>query len=121
MSKPLAIRSFAFLLAGLLAIPLSIAACADDEDDGEKPCNTGADCASGVCYGLGCGANEGKCRSAKGYNCTGHILSVCSCKGETVPYDCDQRFSSTGPCPGTPGTGPVGGEVPPAPVINDSP
>jgi len=55
------------------------------------PCETGADCDSGLCEGQGCGPRQGVC-AARDRACTKDLVAYCGCDGRT--------FSSSGACPG---------------------
>jgi hypothetical protein len=91
------------LLVGLLAVACSRLVTADERgepsgtsasraavSDGAA-CDTAAQCASGVCEGQGCGAQEGVCVS-RNRACTRDLGSYCGCDGQT--------FQSSGSCPG---------------------
>ncbi|MFP6685626.1 MAG: hypothetical protein VB934_12975 [Polyangiaceae bacterium] len=54
-------------------------------------CSTGAHCRSGVCEGMGCGPDEGRCAAAKRM-CTRDLRAYCGCDGVT--------FHNSGSCPG---------------------
>lgn len=54
-------------------------------------CRIGADCASGICEGKGCGDNNGRC-AAQARVCTRDFASYCGCDGKT--------FNGSGSCPG---------------------
>lgn len=67
------------------------AALAVDRGAGE-PCLEGAECASGVCEGEGCGVDEpGTCAPAQ-RACTRDLRPYCGCDGQT--------FRTSGSCPG---------------------
>lgn len=59
--------------------------------DGDA-CTTDADCASGRCWGEGCGPREGRCVSAT-LGCTEDYVAMCDCAGQT--------FHGSSSCPGT--------------------
>jgi hypothetical protein len=54
-------------------------------------CSTSSQCASGICEGMGCGWNQGKCAPAQ-RSCTRDLRVFCGCDGK------DFQGSST--CPG---------------------
>ncbi len=54
-------------------------------------CRTSADCQSGMCEGLGCGDNNGRC-APRGRACTRDLRQYCGCDGKT--------FQGSGSCPG---------------------
>jgi hypothetical protein len=63
-------------------------------------CNTGADCASGVCEGEGCGAGQGVCAAEK-RACTLDLRPYCGCDGVTFDASSTcprRRFSQRGAC-----------------------
>jgi hypothetical protein len=68
--------------------------------DGEV-CFEGAECASGVCEGEGCGVNQpGRCMPAS-RTCSSREEEFCSCEGQTfrAPRDCPgQPIARRGPC-----------------------
>ena len=64
-----------------------------------KPCETGADCASGACEG-GCGDGEGRCTS-KLRRCIQTEMEFCGCDGVTFKGSSTcpgQRYQYQGPC-----------------------
>ncbi len=54
-------------------------------------CDTGTDCASGLCEGQGCGAGAGRC-VANDRTCTKDLVVYCGCDGA--------EFRASGSCPG---------------------
>jgi hypothetical protein len=58
--------------------------------DGES-CGGGAECASGICEGQGCGPNAGRC-APKDRMCTFDLATYCGCDG--------LEFQASGSCPG---------------------
>jgi hypothetical protein len=92
------------LLLGLLAIACSRLLTADErrEPSGTgashavvsegAACDTAAQCASGVCEGRGCGAQEKGVCVSQNRACTRDLRSYCGCDGQT--------FQSSGSCPG---------------------
>jgi hypothetical protein len=71
---------------------------ADPDADSEEilgaigdPCNSGRDCESGTCEGMGCGEGEGRCVAAD-RACTMDIHLYCGCDGKS--------FNASGSCPG---------------------
>lgn len=68
--------------------------------DGQA-CFTSAECASGVCEGLGCEATPGKCAPQR-RGCTRDLRTYCGCDGKTfrASGSCPgRRFASYGACP----------------------
>jgi hypothetical protein len=65
-------------------------------------CNSGKECASGVCEGEGCGEIKGVCKPQNRI-CTQDIVEYCGCDGKTFGSSgtCPrQRYASRGACPG---------------------
>lgn len=54
-------------------------------------CSTSSECASGICEGMGCGWNQGKCAPAQ-RSCTRDLRVFCGCDGKD--------FQSSSTCPG---------------------
>ncbi len=46
-------------------------------------CSKGSECKSGVCEGVGCEPDKGKCM-AKDRPCTGAKMQLCDCAGQTI-------------------------------------
>jgi hypothetical protein len=64
-------------------------------------CNSGKECASGICDGEGCGEVRGTCKS-KERICTEDLVEYCGCDGKSFRSSgsCPgARFSKRGPCP----------------------
>jgi hypothetical protein len=55
-------------------------------------CERGDECASGVCEGLGCGADHKGTCMARNRSCTRDLRSYCGCDGKV--------FQASGSCPG---------------------
>jgi hypothetical protein len=53
-------------------------------------CSVASQCASGICEGEGCGAEQGRC-AAKVAPCTRDLVTYCGCDGRT--------FQASGSCP----------------------
>jgi hypothetical protein len=83
-------------LAVLGALAFATSGC----DDAGESCDTGADCSSGICEGLGCGQGEGVC-AAEGRSCTDDNRPYCGCDGNTF-YDSGScagaRYEHEGVC-----------------------
>ena len=62
-----------------------------DRAPASSACTTGADCASGICEGQGCGDGNGVCADAL-RACTQDFVEYCGCDGQT--------FGGSGSCPG---------------------
>jgi hypothetical protein len=69
-------------------------------DDGAA-CTKGGDCKSGVCEGVGCEPDKGKCM-AKDRACTGAKMQLCDCTGKTVAAEKSScpgvTYKYPGPC-----------------------
>jgi hypothetical protein len=68
-------------------------------------CEIAADCASGVCQGMGCGPRQGVCAD-KMARCTRDLVAYCGCDGKTfrASSTCPgQRFANKGECGGSSG------------------
>lgn len=84
--------------------------CATDEHEGWRllsdappnrtagtPCSFSEECASGICFGAGCGPGEGTCVHDPNV-CPSASGMVCGCDGVTREFGCDHRYRHTGPC-----------------------
>jgi hypothetical protein len=75
--------------------PSPAVADAEPEPAGSRPdgaeCLASAECASGVCEGLGCGDDQPGACMGPGRACTRDLRPYCGCDGET--------FFSSGTCP----------------------
>jgi len=63
-------------------------------------CDTGTDCQSGVCEGMGCGSGQGVCAAADRI-CTRDLVAYCGCDGQTFTASgtCSgQRYAKRGAC-----------------------
>jgi hypothetical protein len=77
-------------------------------------CTAGADCASGICEGEGCGAGQGKCAAAK-RACTYDLQTYCGCDGNTFDASgtCpERRYSHRGACQAAGSGSASGGPLP---------
>lgn len=71
-------------------------------------CLSGADCASGICEGLGCGEESPGVCMPQMRPCTRDLRPYCGCDGETfrTSGSCPgKRYASKDACPGDPGLG----------------
>jgi hypothetical protein len=63
-------------------------------------CSVASQCASGICEGEGCGAEQGRC-AAKVAPCTRDLVTYCGCDGRTFQASgscARQRYARRGAC-----------------------
>jgi len=70
--------------------PVEAAPAGNGRADGTA-CSTSSQCASGICEGMGCGWDQGKCAPAQ-RSCTRDLRIFCGCDGKD--------FQSSSTCPG---------------------
>ena len=84
-------------------IPVTTSSAAEPSSDLRKDgasCSSSEECASGICQGQGCGADEGACASQT-MRCKRDRQAFCGCDNETfhASSNCPmKRYASTGPC-----------------------